>query len=177
MLTEPLPTTLDVRKAAVRGAEVSGVFKPLDLQRFRPLLASDEGLVQGTLVFSRDDENRYVVAVTVAADVEVICQRCLQPMPEHVVSENTLAILWTDEEAAHLPRHLEPLIVEDGACDIRELLSDELILAMRPFSYHDTSNCSSTTRVFSDPNSPQEPEPEKPNPFKVLEQLKPSNER
>lgn len=176
MLTEPLPTTLDVRKAAVRGAEVSGVLKPLDLQRLRPLLASDKGLVQGTLTFSRDDENRYVVVVAVTADVEVICQRCLEPMPEHVVSENTLAIVWTDEQAAHLPRQLEPLIVEGATCDIRELITDELILAMRPFSYHDTSDCSSRTMAFSDPHSMEEPEPEKPNPFNVLEQLKPGSE-
>ena len=38
---------LDVRKAAVRGAVMGGVLEPLDLERFRPLLAGDEGTVAG----------------------------------------------------------------------------------------------------------------------------------
>ena len=33
MLTEPLPTRLDVRKAAARGVEIRGVLKPSDLAR------------------------------------------------------------------------------------------------------------------------------------------------
>ena len=175
MLTEPLPTTLDVRKAAVRGLGVGGVLSPLDLQRFRPLLADDEGAILAELSFSRDEEHRHIVDVSVKADVVVTCQRCLEAMPAHLASENTLAVVWTDEQAAELPRHLEPLIVEEQSCNLWELVADELILAMPPFSYHDTEECRKRITDFSDP-LPEEGEGEdKPNPFNVLAQLKPGN--
>jgi uncharacterized protein len=174
MLTEPLPSTLDVRKAAVRGVSVSGTLRPLDLQRFRPLLVADEGTIEAVLSFSRDEENRHVIHVAVEADVSVTCQRCLEPLSEHLTSDNTLAVVWTDEQAAHLPRHLEPLIVEQEACSLWELVEDELILAMPPFSYHDTEDCNEAIAGFSDP-APEEAVEDKPNPFNVLAQLKPGN--
>lgn len=175
MLTEPLPSTLDVRKAAVRGVSVSGTLSPLDLQRFRPLLAADEGTIGAELSFSRDEENRYVIHVAVAADVSVTCQRCLEPMPAHLTSENTLAVVWTDEQAAHLPRHLDPLIAAQEACSLWELVEEELILAMPPFSYHDTEDCKERIAGYSDPAPEEVAAEDKPNPFNVLAQLKPGN--
>jgi uncharacterized protein len=164
---------LDVRKAAVRGAGVSGILKPLDLKRFGPLLASEEGIISVEMTFSRDEENRYVVQVAIEADIAVTCQRCLESMPEHLSSENTLAILWTDDEAVHLPRNLDPLIVEEQNCSLWDLVEDELMLAMRPFSYHDTEDCKKKIGAFSDPVLEEEAGEDKPNPFNVLEQLKP----
>jgi len=175
MLTEPLPTTLDVRKVTSRGVSVSGIVKPLDLQRLRPLLADDEGTIEAELVFSRDEENRHLIHVIAKADVMVTCQRCLEPMLEHLDSDNTLAVVWTDEQAAHLPRHLDPLIVEEEACSLWELVEDELILAMPPFSYHDTKECKDRIKEFSDPEPEEDAQEGKPNPFNVLAQLKPGN--
>ena len=168
---------LDVRKAATRGVSVSGTLKPLQLQRLRPALAGDKGAIQAELTFSRDEENRYLIHVAVEADVEVACQRCLDSMSQHLASANTLAVVWTDEQAAHLPRHLEPQIVAEEACNLWELVEDELILAMPPFSYHDTQDCKDRIAGFSDPVPDQAAIEEKPNPFNVLAQLKPGNKR
>jgi uncharacterized protein len=176
MLTETLPTALDVRKAATRGVGVKGLLKPLDLLRLRPILAGDEGCIEVDLTFSCDEENRHLIHVAIAADVVVTCQRCLEAMPEHLVSDNTLAIVWTDEQAAQLPRHLEPLIVEEQLCSLWDLVEDELMLAMRPFSYHDTENCKERIMDFSDPELEENPgASDKPNPFNVLAQLKPGH--
>lgn len=176
MLTEPLPTTLDVRKAAAREVGVSGVLKPQDLPRFRPLLAADEGQISVEMRFSRDEENRYLVSVGIEADVTVTCQRCLETMSRHVSSESALAVVWTDEEAAQLPRHLDPLVETEQASDLWALVEDELILNMPPFSYHDTAECVEKMSAFSDPapeGESRESGESKPNPFDVLGQLKP----
>ena len=167
---------LDVRKAAARGATVSGTLKPLNLQRFLPLLASDEGAISVVLSFSRDEENRYLVRVNTEADVVVTCQRCLENMPEHLSCANTLAIVWTDEEAAHLPKHLEPVLVSEASCNLWELVEDELILGMPPFSYHNQADCRVNVEAFSDPVPAKGVGEDKPNPFSVLGQLKPGNE-
>ncbi len=166
---------LDVRQAAVRGVTVSGVLKPLDLKRFRPLLADDEGAISAQFSFSRDEENRYLMRVSVEADVVVACQRCLEDLPEHLSCDSTLAIVWTDEEAAHVPRQMEPLVVMETPSNLWDLVEEELILALPPFSYHDTDECRKKTAAYSDPTPKEDDGEEKPNPFNVLAQLKPGN--
>lgn len=168
---------LDVRKAAVRGLGVSGLLKPKDLKRFRTLLGADEGSISVELVFSRDEESRYLVKVSIDANIVVICQRCLEAMPDRLLCENTLAILWTDEEAVHLPKHLDPLVVEATSQSLWEIVEDELILALRPFSYHDIEECKVKTAAFSEPPPQLGTGEGKPNPFKVLGQIKTSEER
>lgn len=162
---------LDVRKAAVRGLGVSGFLKPQDLKRFRPLLGGDEGSISVELVFSRDEESRYLVQVSIDAKIVVICQRCLEAMPDRLLCENTLAILWTDEEAAHLPKHLDPLVVEATSQSLWEIVEDELILAMRPFSYHNIEDCEIKTAAFSEPPPQWGTGESKANPFNVLGQF------
>lgn len=177
MLTEPLPTILDVRKAAVRGAGISGVLKPQDLKRFRPLLGSNEGDISVEMAFSRDEENRYLVRVAIEAHIVVICQRCLEPMPACLLCKNALAILWTEEEAAHLPKHLDPLVVGVPFCNLWELVEDELILTVRPYSYHDIEDCKPNISAYFEP-APQQGQGQgesRPTPFDVLRQLKPGN--
>ena len=173
MLTEPLPITLDVRKAAARNKGVKGVVRSQDLKRFRPLLASDEGYIFITMAFSRDEEDRYLVRVAIEADVMVTCQRCLEHMPEHISSDNTLAVVWTDVEAARLPAYLDPLVETETVSNLWTLVEDELILSMPPFSYHETENCRRTTSAFSVPARGVEDVERRSNPFEVLGRLKP----
>ena len=172
MLTEPLPKTLDVRKAAARGVSVQGALKPLDLQRFLGLLAEETGAVEVVLQLARDEENRFLVNVVVEAEVSVECQRCLEPMPLKLATENTLAAVWTDEEAQHLPRYLDPLIT-DEACDLWRLAEDELILALPAFNNHADEHCNKILAGLAQSDPSLESESEKPNPFDVLAQLKP----
>ena len=139
-------------------------------------MAGENGAIQAQLRFSRDEEMRCLVSLRVEADVEVTCQRCLEGMASHLASENTLAVVSSDEQAAQLPRSLEPLIVEEQACNLWEVVEDELILAMPPYSYHDTDECRDRIAAFSDPE-PESEESGKPNPFDVLAQLKAGDDK
>ena len=172
MLIEPLPASLDVRKAAARGAVVSGVLKPVDLLRLRPLLAGGEGKIAVEMRFSRDEMGRYLVEVLIEADVQVECQRCLSSMSEHLSCDSSLAVVWTDEEAARLPRHLDALVETETNSNLWELVEDELILARQPFSYHNTDDCKRTTVAYADPDAIEDAGESKPNPFAVLGELK-----
>lgn len=96
-------------------------------------------------------------------------------MPLQLSSDNTLAVVWTDEQAAHLPRHLDPLIAPEEACNLWQLVEDELILALPAFSYHETDECKESIAGFSEPAPQGDIGEEKPNPFNVLAQLKPGN--
>ncbi len=173
MLTEPLPTTLDVRKAAAREVTVSGTLALSELTRLQEVLASDRGNAEARCEFGRDEENRNLVAVSVAAELEVKCQRCLENMPLVLTLEDRLAIVGDDEQAKQLPASLEPWVVEGEQGNLWELIEDELILGIPLFNYHDTQECKQLLDDYRKP--PEEPEEDADNPFKVLEQLKPGN--
>jgi len=175
MLSDPLPNALDARKAAARGVTVSGSLQPRDLPQFKALLASDEGEIQAEVDFRRDEENRPVVRLEVSAQVDVTCQRCLRPMSLALAGETTLGIVWNDEQARHLPRDLDPLIVPEEGCNLWGMVEEELILLMPPFSYHETENCKQILSEYrADPEA--DAAEEKPNPFAVLAQLKSDQE-
>jgi len=172
MSTEPLPSTLDVRRAAARGVSISGALKPLNLPRFEALLAEGAGEIRVVLSFSRDEENRPVVQVQFEAQISVTCQRCLQPMALSLAGDNTLAIVWNDDQAKHLPRSLDPLIVPEEDCNLWELVEEELILTLPPFSYHDTEKCKKILSGYGKPEPEAAEGASRPNPFGVLAQLK-----
>jgi uncharacterized protein len=173
MLTEPLPTTLDVRKAAAREVSVSGVLELSKMVRLQGALASSEGHVEADIAFSKDEENRSIATVTVRADVEVCCQRCLESIPHRVESENRLAIVGDDERASQLPTRLEPWMVESEQGDLWGLVEDELILAIPIINLHESEDCNELLKEYRDPPPVEEEVAD--NPFKVLEQLKPGN--
>jgi uncharacterized protein len=82
--------------------------------------------------------------------------------------------VWSDDEAGRLPKHLEPYIVGEGPQDIRDLIEDELILCIPYASYHEQDDCAGNYRSIAT-EIDEEEQTEKPNPFKVLEQLKPGS--
>ena len=172
MLTEPLPKTLDVRKAAARGITVSGSLNLSEMTRFNGMLADCDGQVSAELAFAKDEENRFVLRATAQAEVRVLCQRCLEPMPLRVEADNKLAIVWSDEQARHLPKHLDPWIADEERADLWSVVEDELILAMPFVSYHAPEDCQQTITGSGDAEEPSASD-DRPNPFDVLEQLKP----
>ncbi len=175
MSPEPLPTSLDVRKAAARGSAVSGAVELAKLPRLGEVVASGEGSIQARLAFDRDEESRSLVTVSVSAQLVVTCQRCLEAMPLEIASENTLAIVGSDEMAAQLPATLDPWIVGEELGDLWSLVEDEVILAIPVVSYHDTDACKQLLDAYRQP--PETPETDGENPFKVLEQLKPGSKQ
>ncbi|MFV8817314.1 YceD family protein [Haliea sp. E17] len=146
------------------------------MPQLRSLLASDEGQVEVQLDFSRDEENRPVVALAATAQVSVACQRCLGPMPLTVSGDTTLGIVWTDEQAKHLPKHLDPIVVPEEGGKLWDMVEEELILMLPAFSYHDTQDCKQILSGYSGQEPEEEAAPERPNPFEVLARLKPDKE-
>jgi uncharacterized protein len=173
MLTEPLPATLDVRKAAAREATVDGVLALSKMARLQGALASLDGHVEAQIAFSKDEESRCIAVVIVRADVSVSCQRCLESMPHRVESENRLAIVGDDELARQLPSRLEPWMVAGEQGDLWALIEDELILAIPLINFHESEDCNELLKEYRDP--PPVMEEAADNTFKVLAQLKPGN--
>ncbi len=184
MSSTPLPRQVDIRKLIATGAEISAREPLQNFARLATLLARGDGLAEGCGLGAGDDVevklHLYVddagtrrVDGEVRAEVAVLCQRCLQPMRLPIDSSFAVGVVWSDDEASRLPKYLEPYIVEEGLHDIRDLIEDELILCVPYASYHDNEDCAGEYRQSVARDSDAAEGEEKPNPFKVLEQLKP----
>ena len=140
------------------------------------MLAKDDGSngdVEVKLHLYVDESGTKRIDGEVRADVAVLCQRCLQPMRLPIDSTFAVGVVWSDDEAPRLPKHLEPYIVGEGPHDVRDLIEDELILCVPYASYHDNEDCAGDYRQAVVEQVQEAEVEEKPNPFKVLEQLKP----
>lgn len=178
MSSTPLPKQVDIRKLIAADAEIS-VREPLQkFARLATMLAKTDGTetsdVEVKLHLYIDEAGNKRIDGDVHTEIAVLCQRCLQPMRLPIDSDFAVGVVWSDEESSRLPKYLEPYIVDEGPQDIRDLIEDELILCVPYAAYHDDENCAGEYRHHVVEELVETEKEEKPNPFKVLEQLKPS---
>lgn len=172
-MSSPLTDYIDPRRLCVLGKVYEGEVALGDLPRRAPMVSS-QGSAVYRLAFDRDTERRAVIAVDVRADLVLTCQRCLSPMTFDVVAQARLAVVAGPDEAARLPDNLDPLWVEDDRILLRDLVEDELILAVPVAPRHRSDDCAvrlnELKRVVDDENA--SPDDDKPAPFAALAALK-----
>jgi len=113
----------------------------VDMPRIRPLLNSDEAVINGSFEFDIDEENVHFVACRIRARLELQCQRCLGRLDFEVESRVRLGIVRSLEEANNLPDRYEPVMVEDTRFSLVELIEDELLLALPSVPLHGHYEC------------------------------------
>lgn len=173
--TNELPSKpVDPYKLSEQGARLEGQVPVAALRRVGDLLVSDEGVVSAVLDFGRDEERRRVIKGELEARLWVTCQRCLEPMEEHVESRFELALVSDDDSARQVPSHYEPVQTDaSGSLKLRELVEDELLLAMAPFPMHAEEDCKVDLDALKEADERADPvtgEGRK-KPFEVLEGL------
>jgi uncharacterized protein len=178
MLYESLPSLIDVRKLATKGAEIRASIGLSELPGFAGNLAKQEGEVEVELNFGIDEQGLKVIEGQLKASVYVTCQRCLGAIPMVFESDFRQVMVWTDEQASKLPRDVEPLIVGDELISLAEVVEEELILSVPFVSYHQPDECSvkPSDLSFGDEVTAQaqeaSAEEQKENPFAALGALK-----
>jgi len=171
-MLQRLPEHIDPLRFAQTGRELEGEILPGGMQRLRKLLSSDVGTVRIRLVFDLDDAGNPRVQGSISATLEVLCQRCMAPMPLSLETRVLLGIVTTEAQANALPDDYEPLLVGSEEVSLTELVEDELLLALPLTALHEQGQCLNvdfTDHVISD--EPQARE----NPFSVLAGLKRSS--
>ncbi|WP_010324064.1 YceD family protein [Marinobacterium stanieri] len=164
----PLPKKIEPRKLAEWETALAGTAAIAAMPRLASNLVTDEGVVDVDLQFAKDEQNLCILTGHAHGSVLMTCQRCLEPVKVVVNAEFNLAVALTDEQAKHLPRSYDPLIIETDEIELLPVIEDELMLSLPLVPYHD--DCSIQTS-FGDAETARTQE-EKPNPFSVLAQLK-----
>lgn len=111
------------------------------MSRLTPLLCSDAGCARYELDFELDSQSRPLVTGRIEASLDLICQRCLEPMTAELELDVRLGIVRSDEEAVALPKEREPLLVDADTISLAKLVEDEIILGLPAAPLHPPGRC------------------------------------
>jgi uncharacterized protein len=132
---------IDGFEFASAGATQQGVWPLSEFPRLRDVLASDGGEVAYEVRGVRDERGRPGLRLKVNGTLALRCQRCLEPMPFEVHTDETLVLAATLAEIHAEPAdaHAPDRVVAGKEMALRELIEDELILAVPYAPRHE--NC------------------------------------
>jgi len=123
---------IDGFEFASAGASKQGIWPLGDFPRLRDLLAAHAGEVAYELDGVRDRRGLPGLRVRVRGTLQLRCQRCLEAMPFEVQTDATLVLAGTLAEIYAEPAdaHAEDRVVAGKEMPVRDLIEDELILAV-----------------------------------------------
>lgn len=170
-----IPDYVDAKKIFTQQAVITGNLPVAKFDRFSDLLANTSGFVEISLKFFLNEDFRRVISGELKADVQVLCQRCLEGTTITLEDRFQLALVESASQADKLSKDLEPWFCTDTKLVLADIVEEQLILAMPIVSYH-KENC--TQNEFLKPGAPKEDapksldKPDKQNPFAILQSLK-----
>lgn len=171
MLKGPIPPHIDPRKLADRGATLEGEWPITQFPRLCEQLVSDVGTVHARFEFGRDEQKLIVMRGALEVEVQMVCQRCLEPASLPVRSEFIYAVLREGASQDSVPKSYDALEVGEEPLDLIELVEDELLLALPIVPAHEPDACQHPAGFAAAPE-PSVNEVSRSNPFDVLAQLK-----
>lgn len=171
-IQQSVPRYLDPRKFAQQGVHIGGVVAVSELLRFADALVRPIGKVTVDVGFEVNEQGIRVLTGTIESDVQLTCQRCLEPMEQRVSCNVNLAFVWDEQQARQLPKYLDPWIAEEGVLDFYEVMEEELLLALPIVAYHDKACIEPSLYSSSDDQQEDETAVLGNSPFQVLKQLK-----
>ena len=173
-ISSPLPLYIDIRKAFDLESVFEGSCSLERLPRFADCLASADGEVSGKLRFGSTGTGRRVIIGSVSATVEVLCQRCLEPLSLELADTIQLALVESESQSDSLEAAWDPWIVDGPKISIASLLEEQLMLCMPLVSYHRDERCVKALEYQQrkEPLDDSSGDRAAKNPFEVLKVLK-----
>lgn len=167
-MSKMLPQMVKLQSLIDRGEVLSGTVAVAKLDRLAALLAGQQGEVFAELRFGRDAQGIQNITGVITATLQLLCQRCLQPMVCQLELTPTLAVIKQGADSQHLPDQYEPLVIDSAELSLVTLVEDELLLALPIVVMHPADECPVTVTVADK----QPVVVEKISPFAGLAQLK-----
>lgn len=166
-MLQQLPELIDPLRLVDEGQTLRGQIPLSRMQRLAPLLSTTQGVIDVELEFGRDERNLPSLHGRINAQLELICQRCLQPMPLAVYVQPALGLVTSRSEADYLPESYEPLLVGPEPLSLTVIVEDELVLGLPIVPKHENEHCATWLESgVSEQDAPRE------HPFAVLSRLK-----
>ena len=123
-------TFIQPRKLANKNGELRYNWKVEDFKRLDGLLYSNDGEISIHLVGKHDDRQRCLIDAHITANVQLECQTSFEPIDYQVNTTITYCTVVSEDQIADLEEEYEALLLDDGHVDIKQVIEDELILAI-----------------------------------------------
>jgi uncharacterized protein len=162
-----LKRTYRTSSELTRKADYIGVIPLAEMPRLLSLTLPQEGEVDVAFTFGHNVLNHALIKGQYATDIQVECQRCLEPMSFRIEQQFELLIDAKDEDIESF--QTDSVYTSDGYLDVFEVIEDELILALPLILMHEDTSCNTYWRPEPVEEAPVE---KKDNPFAVLKTLK-----
>lgn len=174
MFDERLPVHIDPLRMAEAGRLFEGSYSLAEMDRLHDSLLDSSGKVTVSLEFGIDAEGIRYMKGRLQSELTLECQRCLQAMQAPIDVGFALGLVRSNDAAEQLPSHYEPLLVESDALFLRDIIEDELLLALPLVALHDESQCIDVNAqaAAAQRNEDDRGESKKENPFAALAALK-----
>ena len=170
------PTRLDVGAFAAEGGELEGRWPLAGFGRLceaaaaeSPPTAADEVVWQarGERVALRGGQHETWLHLGAQTEIALQCQRCLAPVEAVLAIERKFLFVQGEDAAAQIDADRDDdVLAMTRALDLRELVEDELLLALPLVPLHEA--CPAPLSVATDEGAAHE----RPNPFAALAALK-----
>ena len=133
---------------AQRQAVLSGQIELRRLARLRDMLHADGGSVTANLRFRKRRGAWLIMELECEATLELVCQRCLEPMLHTVAARVDMGLVEAASMASSLPRGYEPVVLEGERLMPARLIEDELIVSLPILPRHARPDeCGSLVRL------------------------------
>lgn len=147
--------------------QAEGELLVADMARLAGETVDRSGAVKWSLSGGVDKLGHPQLRLSIAGQVNLVCQRCLTAMPFQIASESQL-VLAKDEDAADAIEQMVDdeeidVIVGDAAFDVHYLIEDEALLALPVAPKHEVCPGAVPAEALAS---------EKLSPFSVLKNLK-----
>jgi DUF177 domain-containing protein len=120
----------DLMALAERGAVLEGSLPLAKFSRLKDLLNSSEGSARVRVTFRRSHEDVLLMELQCEAALELICQRCLEPVVCEVDEKVDFAIAEAEGSLAMMPQGLDLIALEGDRLNLATLIEDELIVSL-----------------------------------------------
>lgn len=166
-----LPFRIDPFRFAHDAIELESRLPLTQMKRLSTMLYQPAGMITVNLAFAVDVLGVSRLLGRLQVGLDLLCQRCLEPMHLDVDTSLALGFARNAAELERIPSELEPVRVEGGQLNLLVLLEDEIMLALPQIPRHAENECSLRHESLnSESPRPQERE----NPFSALAGLKKS---
>lgn len=146
-----LPQTVQAGRLADAGETLQGTMHVHSMSRLADFLHDTEGEVDVELVFDVDVRRLRHVQGHLKTTINLVCQRCLQPLAWPLEVDFKLGLVTSEAAAERLPETWDPLIVDESGLVLQRLVEDELLLALPIVPMHAVGECDLDRDVITEP--------------------------
>ena len=111
------------------------------------------GELHAQVQFGRE-QGFMVAQVALRGELELICQRCMRPMPLPIASSSPVLLVESEADAEAAPVEWETYLAAEGRLSLAALAAEELLLALPVVPLHADGGCHAIAAQAPAPGAP-----------------------